>query len=94
MKQHQWMKSQMKRITDTVINISNVLLSEDEKDLLSRGLSFFPKLSNIHRFQLEIDFCQNFRRLRHKEFFCGLGEENTNPNLKKKSKWTPLAIKI
>ena len=82
MKQHQKKKIQMKRSTDTVVNISNVPLSEDERDLLSRGLSFCPKPSNIDCFQLEVDICQFFSRLRLKEFYCDVGEEHYNPKFK------------
>ena len=72
------------------MNISNVPLSSEEKDLLSRGLSFCPKPSQIDRFQLKEDIQHYFRRLRLKEFFHESDGENEQiPQFRKKLKWTP-----
>ena len=74
----------------TVVNISNIPLSNNKKDFLSRGLSFFPKPSKIDQFQLEQDIQQFFRRLRLKEFFHKLeGDNDEIPWFRRKSKWTP-----
>ena len=77
---------------NTVVNISNVPLSQSEVKLLSRGLSFCPKPSNIDQFQLKDDVKQFFRRLRLREFFYDPEDTTTtyetNP-FKRKSKWTP-----
>ena len=76
--------------TNTVVNISNVPLLSAEWDLLSSGLSFCPKPSQIDQFQLEEDIQQFFRRLHLKEFFHDVeGDENDNHPFKKKSKWAP-----
>ena len=79
--------------TNTVVNISNVPLSSAEQDLLSRGLSFCPKPSQIDQFQLEEDIQPFFRRLQLKEFLHYIkGDRNDNHPFDKKSKWTPPAI--
>ena len=46
-------------VKGTVVNISDVALSEDEKTLLSRGLSFCPRPSKIERFRLIDDIIDN-----------------------------------
>ena len=62
----------------------------DEKDLLSRGLSFCPKPSQIDHFQLEEDIRQYFRRTRLKICFYDMEGEDDHPiRFKNKSKWTP-----
>ena len=72
------------------MNILNIPLSSDEKDLLSRGLSFCPKPSKIDRFQLKEDIQQFFRRLRLKELFHeSEGDNDEIPRFRKKSNWTP-----
>ena len=48
-------KQQAKTKSNTILNISNVPLSKDEHDLLSKGLSFWPRLSQINYFQLKKD---------------------------------------
>ena len=75
----------------TVVNISNVPLSDDETSLLSRGLSFCPKPLRIALFQLEEDIKQFSRRLRLREIFYNPNEINPNKmnSFKTKSKWTP-----
>ena len=55
--------------TSTVINVSNVRFSDSELSLLSKGLSFCPKLSQIDKFQLKKDINQFTRRVRLREFF-------------------------
>ena len=76
-------EQQRTRNQNTVLNISNVPLSSDERDLLSRGLSFCPRPSQINRFQLEEDTRQFFRRIRLKEFFYNEEEvENDNENIR------------
>ena len=86
-------KTRTETTTSTVANISNVPLLSAERDLLLRGMSFFPKPSQIDQFQLKEDIQQFFRRLRLKEFFHDVeGNRNDNHPFKKKSKWTPPAI--
>ena len=67
--QNEWKLNNDEFDPSTMINISNVPLSEDEIKLLSRGFSFFPKPSQIDQFQLREDVKQFFRRLRLREFF-------------------------
>ena len=74
---------------NTVINISNVPLSDSEISLLSRGLSFCPKPSRINKFQIKEDVQQFSRWLRLREYFHN-SDETTNETLnpfKRKSKW-------
>ena len=56
-------KQLIKTNHNTVVNISNFSLSEAERDLLSRGLSFCLRPSQIDQFQLKEDIQQFFRRL-------------------------------
>ena len=71
--------------------ISNVALSEDERALLSQGLSFRPKPSKIVRFHLLDGIKQFAMSLRRKEYFYDPDskDDNTITLLKKKSTWTP-----
>ena len=76
----------------TVINISSVALSEGEKTLLSRGLSFCPTPPSVNTFQLQYDLRVFYRRLRLREYF--LDEERNvnrerNPFRLKNSTWMP-----
>ena len=76
---------------NSVVNVSNVTLSEGEMSLLSRGLSFCPKPSRIDQFQLRDDIKRFSRRLRLREFFYDpeeINEDLINP-FKPKSNWTP-----
>ena len=75
----------------TVVNILNVPLSQSEIKLhvLSRGLSFCPKPSQIDQFQLKDDVKHFFRRVRPREFFYDpdiTTNDEKNP-FKRKSKW-------
>ena len=76
---------------NTVVNVSNVSLSEGEELLLSRGLSFCPRPSRIDQFRLKDDIKDFTRRLRLREFFHDPDEDNTTPipPFRQKSKWTP-----
>ena len=64
---------------NTVVNVSNVNLSEGENQLLSRGLSFCPRPSRIDQFQLKEDIKSFTRRLRLREFFYDQDEDNSTP---------------
>ena len=86
-------KSNHNYVKGTVVNISDVALSEDEKTLLSRGLSFCPRPSKIERFRLIDDIKQFSRRLRIKEYFYD-PDANDDDNddrvpFRRKSMWTP-----
>ena len=54
---------------ETVVNLSSVPLSTDEKLLLSRGLSFCPTPPSVNTFQLQCDLKTFYRRLRLREYF-------------------------
>ena len=75
---------------NTMINISDVPLLDDEKRLLSRGLSFCPRPLRIDKFQLKQDVKYFTRRLRLKELFYDDDDENgtTITLFRRKSKWT------
>ena len=55
--------------TNTVVNLLQMPLSEDEMSLVSKGLSFCPKPRRINTFQLKQDFKDYTRRLRLREYF-------------------------
>ena len=55
--------------TSTVINVSNVPLSDSELSILSKSLSFSPKPSHVDKFQPKEDINQFTRTVRLKEFF-------------------------
>ena len=57
------------RNINSVVNVSDVTLSEGEVSLLSRGLSFCPKPSRINQFQLREDIKRFSMRVRLTEFF-------------------------
>lgn len=78
----------------TVVNLSEVNLSQGEINLLSRGLKFAPIPPRVNRFELKKDLEAFARRLRLKEFFYNSDEEEDefNPNqhrFKEKSTWNP-----
>ena len=54
---------------DTVINLSNIQLSNAEMKLLSRGLTFVPTPQRIQWSEVQADMNDFARRLRLKEFF-------------------------
>lgn len=56
------------RQEQTVINISDASLSEDETSVLSKGLSFSPT-NRIDPFKLKVDAFKFFRQLHLKQFF-------------------------
>ena len=69
--------SNRKLDTTTVINLSSVQLTQDEVNLLSRGLKFCPTPTNINRPELKADISDFIRRLRLHEYFH---DENNNNN--------------
>ena len=78
---------------NTVVNLSNVPLSEAEESLLSRGLSFCPTPPKLDDFSLENDLEDFYRRLRLREYFHNSDSEEENPQPKpfkpKNRRWTP-----
>ena len=79
---------------ESVVNLSSVPLSTDEKSLLSRGLSFCPTPPLVNTFQLQCDLKTFYRRLRLREYF--LNEEEAtdrdrqhNPFRLRNRRWNP-----
>ena len=69
-------KTKRKLDTTTVINLSNVQLTQDEVNLLSRGLKFCPTPTHIDWPEFKADISDFIRRLRLHEYFY----ENDNNN--------------
>ena len=91
-------------ISETVVNLSSVNLTEAETRVLSKGLNFCPTPGNINSMQLEDDLNYFARSLRIKEHFFNLNSEENNsscrdleeeveesytPKFRKKSSWIP-----
>ena len=78
---------------NTVINLSDRVLSKHEISILSKGLKFVPTPTSVNRTELITDIKQWGRRLRLKEYFADSDNTNTAPSddttYKKPSKWTP-----
>ena len=75
--------------TNAVINLSTVTLSQDENQLLARGLSFCPTPRNINWTEVRADFHEFSRRMRLLEYFHDYPPQtNLNP-FRTKSNWTP-----
>ena len=55
--------------TNAVINLSSVTLSQDENQLLARGLSFCPTPRNINWTEVRADLHEFSRRMRLLEYF-------------------------
>lgn len=80
----------------TVVNLSDTPLSQDEVNLLARGLKFAPMPPRVNRFELKKDIDAFARRLRLKELFYDSDESGTDDDpepqqrrFKKKSNWNP-----
>ena len=77
---------------DTVINLSNVQLSQAEIKLLSRGLTFVPTPQRINWPEVQADINEFARRLRLREFFFAdndITTDSDNHPFRCKSSWTP-----
>ena len=79
------------RDTTTVLNLSGQSLSEEENILLSKGLSFCPTPRRLDENQLLDHLESFFRRLRLREFFLDLEDEENNERnaFHPPSKWIP-----
>ena len=85
-------KTSSQQPEDTVINLSNVQLSEAEIKLLSRGLTFVPTPQGINWSEIQADIDDFARRLRRKEFFDKDGNTATDASshpFRCKGSWTP-----
>lgn len=75
---------------NSVVNLSDHVLSEDECRVLSKGLNFCPANGNISEFQLYKDLDEFARTLRLKEYFHDRPQSNTaDPKLPSTRHWTP-----
>ena len=76
-----------------VVNLSKRLLTPAETSLLSKGLSFCPKLRDIDLFALRKDISDYVRRLRLKEYFLNNdyvgGGFSSYPAFRHRSTWCP-----
>ena len=79
--------------TQSVILLSSVTLSEAERSLLGRGLSFCPTPPRLNTFQLQYDLNIFYRRLRLREYFFddNSSERHTdhNPFRLRNKRWMP-----
>lgn len=78
-------------ISETVINISSKELSDNQKSLLKKGLSFIPQ-SNLNVFGLKVDLFKCFRQIKLRHFFSKV---ETRPNLapfRPKSTFCPTSL--
>ena len=79
--------------TQSVILLSSVTLSEAERSLLGRGLSFCPTPPRLNAFQLQYDLNIFYRRLRLREYFLddNSSERHTdhNPFRLRNKRWMP-----
>ena len=75
--------------TSSVINLSNVTLTNDETQLLAKGLTFCPKPRLINWTEVNADFNEFARRMRITEFFHDHSTGNESNPFYPKSLWTP-----
>lgn len=78
-------------VQETVINISSKELTNDQKSLLQKGLSFVPK-SNLNVFGLKVDLFKCFRQIKLRHFFSKM---DTRPNItpfRPKSSFCPMSL--
>ena len=75
--------------TSSVINLSNVTLTNDETQLLAKELTFCPKPRLINWTEVNADFNQFARRMRITEFFHDHSTDNESNPFYPKSLWTP-----
>ena len=54
---------------NSVVNLSNITLTHDETQLLTRGLTFCPNPRQINWSEVNADFDEFARRLRIAKFF-------------------------
>lgn len=78
--------------TKIEINLSSVQLTQDEVNLLARGLKFCPTPRHINSPEFSADIADFIRRLRLREYFHNddnnASDNTTNP-FRVKSTWTP-----
>ena len=89
--------------TDLVVNLSSYQSTNDEIQILSRGLKFIPTPKNINKTEVLADIKKFSRRMRLKEFFYDKDASSSdsdqydfennydNHEFRKQSKFTPKA---
>ena len=75
--------------TSSVVNLSNVTLTDNETQLLARGLGFCPSPLHIDWIEVNADFDEFARRLRITEFFHDYTTDKQSDPFHPKSLWTP-----
>ena len=77
--------------SDTVFNLSNRVLSEEEIQVLEKGLDFAPIQRKIHEPELRKDFEEFCRRMRTKWNFRNEPSQGFSvaPAFARKSSWKP-----
>jgi len=78
----------------TVVNLSQRVLTQTEVSLLSKGLKFCPTPEKIDIYSLQKDIEEYVRRVRLREYFYSeqddVGGNFSNlPAFRKKSSWSP-----
>ena len=76
---------------DTIFNLSNRVLSDNEIKVLEKGLDFGPKQRKINEPELRSDFEEFCRRMRIKWHFCNEPslDFSEKPSFHTKSSWNP-----
>ena len=75
--------------TSSVINLSNVTLTNDETQLLAKGLTFCPKPRLINWTEVNVGFNEFARRMRITEFLHDQSTDNKSNPFYPRSLWTP-----
>ena len=77
---------------NTVVNLSQRELTDNEVSLLSKGLNFCPTPSDFDRYKLRRDIYEFIWRIRLKEYFYdgdNVGDFSNVPAFRNKSSWCP-----
>ena len=75
--------------TSSVVNPSNVTLTDNETQPLARGFGFSPSTRNIDWTEVNADFDEFARSLRITKFFHDFTTDNQSDPFHPKSLWTP-----
>lgn len=83
-------KDQSSQIDSSVVNLSNIVLSNEQMGALSKGLNFCPASGGFNEFQLLKDLHNFSRNLRLREYYHDRRSPNeTRPALPTYKQWTP-----
>ena len=74
--------------TSSLVNLSNITLTDDETQLLARGLTFCPNPRQIYWSKVNTDFDEFSRRMRITEFFYDDVSNHEPSPYRPKSLWT------